>query len=210
MHHRREIGQVDQSMFFSNKTDEAPQRVLLLAGRTWWVDSIAWSKKIVYVEPLDLPGNARWRGDPPPTTAALAEAHRRVLRDDALGAQCYSKRATEQLAEIRLEFEFLEPEGDCWIDADALECWNFAGTRRNALLSARIEEASGKAPRFDPLRMVFDEKSSVVARAFYADAQEATGHPPVAADHPGADSLKFKDLLPDELVGVALAARMFE
>lgn len=53
-----EVGYIDPTAL----TGEDPQRLLLLAGRSWLVKEIEWAKKVVWLEPAKEGGKARWMG----------------------------------------------------------------------------------------------------------------------------------------------------
>ncbi|MGV9482748.1 helicase-related protein, partial [Gordonia aichiensis] len=56
---RQEIGHTDPSVLTS---DTAGLRILLLAGRSWHVTYIDWSRRRAFVEPADSGGVAKWSG----------------------------------------------------------------------------------------------------------------------------------------------------
>ena len=214
MHGRRELGKVHQSTFARSAKERQQQRpvVILLAGRSWRVTSIAWSRRVAYVEPVELAGKTSWLGLAPPMTAELARAHHQVLRGPCHAQHHWSRRAHERLDELRQGFTFLDPEpGTLTEGGDGLEYWNFAGTHANHLLAARLERRGVPLSHHGPLMLEFEAETSLTrASASLHEARASDDEPPLLdADHPFAEHLKFRDLLPRELLRIAVSARWF-
>lgn len=213
MHNRREIGLVHQSSFGSvSGKDKSGPVVILLAGRTWRLVSMAWSRQIAYVEPFDMKGDTSWPGGGQPMTPALADAHRLALTNQCIASEHWSKRATNHLEEIRQGFTFLEKDGATLIESgNHIEYWNFAGTLGNILLSARLDVLYGLVQSPTPLFLRFPRvyTTEQISEAL-ADVESSTLFPRPSPEHPCAKQLKFKDLLPDDLLASAIAARIYE
>lgn len=212
MHNRRELGMVHQSTFGSTKEKTSGPLVILLAGRSWRVTSLAWSRRIAYVEPFDMTGQTSWLGSSPPMTAALAEAHRDILTNNCVAISHWSARASAHIDEIQQEFTFLDGASDAIVDAgDHVEYWNFAGTMVNNLLAARIEEAHGTRPVTSPFFLKFPMSETITTvSSLVADAEASTDYPAPDKEHPEARRLKFNALLPEELLTSAVASRIYE
>jgi len=214
MHNRREIGMVHQSTFGGSvgKDKKSGPVVILLAGRSWRLVSMAWSRQIAYVEPFEMKGDTSWPGGGQPMTAELAVAHRLVLTNQCIATEHWSKRATNQLEEIQQEFTFLDPGAATLIETgNQVEYWNFAGTHANTLLSARLEVLYGATQSVGPLQIRFPRLHTMEQISdMIADANTSTLIPRPSPDHPASKHLKFKDLLPSDLLALAVAARIYQ
>ena len=133
---RREIGQTDPSLLTDRV--EGP-RLLLLAGRSWRVTWIDWTRRRCFVEVADRGGRARW-------TSGLMDgrsfALTRAVRDVLLGEDPpvpFTERARGVLATRSAE----ELDRASWRSvithrgAD-LRWWTWAGFRANATLAASL------------------------------------------------------------------------
>nr|MBA2664116.1 DEAD/DEAH box helicase [Lujinxingiaceae bacterium] len=141
MANRREIGEVDQSTFLvhdakDDANDKRPM-VILLAGRSWRVQDIDWTRRIAHVEPFDMAGKTRWTSAGQPMSRMLAQAHRRILTGNDSAAAHWSARAHAALEGLRMGYGFLDAEGATMLRSSKdTELWNFAGGRTNHYLAA--------------------------------------------------------------------------
>ena len=78
-HGQAEIGYIDPTVL----TGEQPNRLILLAGRSWHVTAIDWSKKTVWLEPAKEGGKARWMGGARTLSREVCQGIRTVLADGA-------------------------------------------------------------------------------------------------------------------------------
>jgi ATP-dependent Lhr-like helicase len=215
MAHRKEIGEVHQSTFLADNSgddnDDHRPLVILLAGRSWRVRSIDWSRRIAHVEPFDMPGKTRWMSLGQPMTRMLAQAHRRILTGSERGAAHWSNRARRALDSVRMGYGFLDPDvATILCGRDDTELWNFAGGQANQYLTACLGQLGLDVASTNALRIRFDKRHSVdeLDRAL---TEVANGHlhPEVREDHPMLRGLKFSDLLPTELLQEAAQARIY-
>jgi ATP-dependent Lhr-like helicase len=143
-HGRHEIGNVDVSAL--NLRSGEPT-ILLLAGKTWQVDSVNWSKRILTVTPVQASGKSRWTGQPAALGAELCAA----IRDVLLGTETHpswSRRAQENIQQSREAHDFLS-RGPLTLQArnDSTRLWTFAGRRCNAALAfAALAEGRAAVP----------------------------------------------------------------
>ena len=140
LHGRQELGFVDELTFLGKK--DGP-RILLLGGRAWLVNHIDWLRRLAYVEATDAKGQSRWKGWTRGLDYPLCQSIKRVLIAKE-GSQRRSRRATEQIAEIRHEFGWLESGSTVVLTGRSgeVEWWTFGGTRANAALARALAEAT--------------------------------------------------------------------
>ncbi|WP_326723502.1 DEAD/DEAH box helicase [Streptomyces sp. NBC_00243] len=206
---RTEIGTTDPALL----TDEVvgPRR-LLLAGRSWQVTYIDWSRRRCFVEPVEGGGRARWGGIGFARSSSyeLTRAAREVL----LGATPpvkYTRRAESALAQVRENSAEL-----VWGDGNIImrggrdtnvRWWTWAGYRANATLAATLTTIA------DPLQRPTDTyvrlREDVTPQEWRKAVTEALEHLCLPMVNPRAlDGLKFSIALPPRLAEATLAARL--
>lgn len=217
-HGRREIGSVDQSTFLSEDDsgdgeDKSPP-VILLAGRSWRVTSINWSRRIAYVEPVDLPGKSRWMGMGLGVGPLLAEAHRRVFIDDQSVAAYLSERAGRHIIGLNEEYAFVDDEALVVVgDSKEITLWTFAGIHANLLLADLLADEGIENVSARGLCVVIKESlnlsdvESILERIEVGDDDEL---PKRCAEHPLIEQLKFGELLPEELLVETARAQLYD
>ncbi|MFF0035219.1 DEAD/DEAH box helicase [Streptomyces mirabilis] len=206
---RTEIGTTDPALL----TDEVvgPRR-LLLAGRSWQVTYIDWSRRRCFVEPVEGGGRARWGGIGFARSASyeLTRAAREVL----LGATPpvrRTRRAESALAQVREDGAELVWGGGNVIMRGGRDTnvrwWTWAGYRANATLAATLTTIA------DPLQRPTDTyvrlREDVTPDEWRKAATEALEHLCLPVVNPRAlDGLKFSAALPTRLAEATLAARL--
>jgi len=206
---RTEIGTTNPALL----TEEVPgPRRLLLAGRSWQVTYIDWSRRRCFVEPIESGGKARWGGAGSGRSASyeLTRAAREVL----LGADppvSATRRAETALAQAREDSaELVHPDGTVIVRGGRdtnVRWWTWAGYRANATLAATLTTVA------DPLQRPTDSCIRLREDVTPAEWTKATTE---AADQlclPSVDSralngLKFSAALPPRLAEATLAARL--
>ncbi|GGK66949.1 DEAD/DEAH box helicase [Nocardia camponoti] len=205
---RQEVGHADPSVL----TDDRPgPRLLLLAGRSWRVTYIDWTRRRAFVEPADSGGVAKWSNI---GLRGLSFELSRAIRDVLVGVDppvSLTKRAIGQLADIRATKDvafsgatILEREGD------SVRWWTWAGFRANATLSASLSAVVDptQRPSDFSIRMRPDLTRSMwrdaVTPLRSADASLTYPH----ADERAARGLKFSDVLPESLAAATVSARL--
>jgi ATP-dependent helicase Lhr and Lhr-like helicase len=130
-HGRAEIGLVPDETLMARPAGHGGggAAVLVLAGRSWAILHIDWGRRVVQVEPTDVPGVARWSGSAQPLGAAITRGVREVLVGSDPAGVTLSRRAGERLAQLRAEHP--------WVVADTtslvidvrgrVRWWTFAG-----------------------------------------------------------------------------------
>jgi ATP-dependent helicase Lhr and Lhr-like helicase len=216
LHGRDEIGTVDPLVLLSRV--EGP-RILALAGRSWKVTSVNWTRRQAYVEPGEGKGLARWIGSAAPRSFALTDAMRRVLLGaDPVGVQL-SRRAEEHLSAMREEWEpRVDAEGTVVLrDGDEVRWWTWAGSRGNAVLHAALNAVSPQLldpdGMFDNEHIAFAKDAGSVelrqalGEAFVRFGKDLAGVQPVVSKR-AIEGLKFSDLLPPGLAEETLSSRL--
>ncbi|WP_175410419.1 DEAD/DEAH box helicase [Streptomyces sp. TRM64462] len=206
---RTEIGTTDPALL----TEEvAGPRRLLLAGRSWQVTYIDWSRRRCFVEPVNDGGRARWAGLS--TARATSYELTRAVREVLLGATppvSLTRRAESALVRAREENSHLvHPERSVIIRGGRdtnVRWWTWAGYRANATLAASLGSVADplQRPTAAYLRLREDITPRDWARA-RASAAEHLCLP--AVDSRALAGLKFSAALPPRLAEATLAARL--
>ncbi|MFI1163082.1 DEAD/DEAH box helicase [Streptomyces sp. NPDC020801] len=206
---RTEIGTTDPVLL----TDEVvgPRR-LLLAGRSWQVTYIDWSRRRCFVEPVESGGRARWGGVGLTRTSSYELT--RAARDILLGAippVRLTRRAESALARVRDESaEFVHRDGTVIMRGGRdtnVRWWTWAGYRTNATLAATLSAIA------DPLQRPTDTyvrlREDITLQDWKRATAEAVDHLCLPAVDPRAlAGLKFNAALPPRLAEATLAARL--
>lgn len=216
LHGRTEIGTVDPMVLLAKV--EGPRR-LALAGRSWTVTHVEWSRRRAYVEAAEGTGMARWLGSSSPQGARLVDAMRRVLLGATPAGVVLSGRASVRLDELREELAHRVDATRTVVlhDEDGCRWWTWAGGRANAVLHAAV---AAVAPRLvddaatytnDHVSLRPDATAPELSTAL-ADARERFGEdlsgiePEISRR--AIQDLKFGDLLPEDLAVRTLARRL--
>ncbi|MEU9451444.1 DEAD/DEAH box helicase [Streptomyces sp. NPDC048277] len=206
---RTEIGTTNPALL----TEEvAGPRRLLLAGQSWQVTYIDWSRRRCFVEPVDDGGKARWGGAGAGRTASyeLTRAAREVL----LGTDppvMLTGRAVTALAEAReSSSELVHPGGTVVIKGGRdtnVRWWTWAGYRANATLAATLTTIADPLQRpTDVYVRLREDVTPEEWRKAIAEAGDQLCLP--AVDARALYGLKFSAALPTRLAEATLAARL--
>lgn len=210
LHGRQELGYVDEMTFLGKH--EGP-RVLLLGGRSWKVNHIDWQRRIAHVEATELTGRSRWKGQGQGLGFHLAQAIKRILATDEHCTR-WSRRATERMAEVRLEFPWLQLDASVAVLAADVEAewWTFGGNRANATLARQLTHETGVKVSHDSFTLTFDSavKLQDFQRAIVQLGQQDVTAMRPAIDEAAIDGLKFSECLPTELAIEMLESRLQE
>ena len=201
----REVGRVDRITFVL----KGERRPLLLAGKSWKVIDINWSRGVVSVEPSGDPGRSRWLGDGPAMPYELCQAIRRVVSMDG-NTDRLSTRARDALTDARSEL--------WWLDGTATTIsetsngnfvwWTCAGTVANVRIASKIQELLGKPCTSDELSVSFVDGTLRDDAIRIAKAVKETTIPfNPSAFRALAEKLKFFDALPEARVFELVEAR---
>lgn len=194
-------------------------RIISLAGRSWKVTAVDWSRRRAYVEPGEGKGLARWIGAAAPRSYALTDAMRRVLLGAEPAGVQQSRRAGGRLGVLREEWG-TRVDADRTVvlrDADGLRWWTWAGSRGNAVLHAAMVAVAPQLvdpiDTFDNEHIALAESVSVddlreaIAATFVRFGDDLAGVQPEVSRR-AVEGLKFADLLPPGLAEATLAARL--
>lgn len=205
MHGRDHVGSVDEIIFL-----EKPQgpRMLLLGGRSWLVNHVEWKRRVVYVEPVKEKGKAKWMGSGRPLAAVLARAIRSLLSSNLRMSQ-WSQRASEQMAALREEFDWVREGQTTLLSSKGLQWFNFAGTLANMALAKALSDSLGEGVRAEALCVTLDCSASLtdVITAIEAVRRIAPELLVPVIDDNAISGLKFSDCLSPELAKMLLTQR---
>ncbi|UQA97315.1 DEAD/DEAH box helicase [Streptomyces halobius] len=206
---RTEIGTTNPSLL----TEEVmgPRR-LLLAGRSWQVTYIDWSRRRCFVEPVDGGGKARWGG----AGAARGTSYEltRAAREILLGATppvSLTRRADAALTQVRGDrAELVHPDGTVIVRGGRdtnVRWWTWAGYRANATLTSTLTTVADPLQRpTDTCVRLRDDLTAAEWKKATAVAADQLGLP--AVDARALNGLKFSATLPPRLAEATLAARL--
>lgn len=199
-HGTSEIGLIDPTSLLSR--EELP--TILLGGRSWRVLDVDWRKGVAWLEPTTVSGKARWQGSARDVSCEAAEALRRVLQAEDPPAEL-SRRAKNQLEELRATTPVGEGMKPVWSrDGNYIQLWTFAGTRTNRTLARGLPATANRA-RYDELKVEWEgpreciEQLPTVVASPSNDELEAL-----------AESVKFSQLMPQELFAQLVMARLWD
>ena len=199
-HGNTEVGYIDPTVL----TGEQDNRLILLAGRSWRVTGVEWSKRIVWLEPVKEGGKARWMGGARSLSREVCQGIRAVLAEGAPTLVTLSQRSKLALQLLRDDLS-ISP-GTHFISSRAddsiIRTWTFAGTRKNRTL-ARNASTSASKVKFDALSV----------QAPLAQLEPASGSVlDLTEDELGsfAEAIKFSACLPRTLLAETVKARSFD
>lgn len=205
---RTEIGRTDPALLTEKV---AGPRLLLLAGRSWRVTYIDWTRRRCFVEPADSGGKALWMTGGVPQ--GLSYPMVRAMRDVLLGADPpvnLTRRASRRLAELRDgATSVVHPRGTviARTSDQELRWWTWAGFRANATLAATLGDLVDPVQRYDDayLRLRSDvDRQTWLDRV--SDAADRICLPDI--DEKALTGLKFNSALPKRLARATLASRL--
>ncbi|GAA2411186.1 DEAD/DEAH box helicase [Streptomyces pulveraceus] len=206
---RNEIGTTDP-VLLTEKV--AGPRRLLLAGRSWQVTYIDWSRRRCFVEPVDGGGKARWGGAGLSRTGshALTRAAREVLLGETPPV-AFTRRAESALGQVREKAaELVHPDASVLVRGGRdtnVRWWTWAGYKANATLAASLGTAA------DPLQRPTDTyvrlREDITLQEWKQAKSDAAGRLCLPSVAPRAlHGLKFSAALPARLAEATLAARL--
>lgn len=199
-HGSSEVGYIDPTALIG----EQDNRLLLLAGRSWRVTEVEWSKRIVWLEPAREGGKARWMGGARSLGRDVCQGIRTVLATGATPIVTFSQRARDTLRGLTEELPMSVGTHFVVVHSDAatIRTWTFAGTRANRTL-AHEASVGGQKVRFDAMS-VYAPASLLTkptsGRFALTDAEIGTF----------SESVKFAECLPRDLLTRTIVARNFE
>lgn len=207
LHGRTEIGRTDPSVLVENVPGP---RLILLAGRTWRVTWIDWTRRRCFVDEAEGRGRARWLS---PTTGGISFSLAQAMRDVLLGATpevLLTRRAVAALTEVREQHtSTVHPGGTVLLETDQgdLRWWTWAGYRANATLKATLGDLADQSQRVEDLfvRLRPDVRPDTW-RSTIAPVRHRLCLPEI--DQKALAGLKFNAALPERLATATLSARL--
>jgi ATP-dependent Lhr-like helicase len=208
LHGREELGFVDEMTFLGKQ--DGP-RVLLLGGRAWLVSHIDWQRRVAYVQATDTHGRSRWKGDRPGLGFQLCQSIKHLLAGNDDRAM-WSKRARQQIAEVRKEFAWLEPDGTAVLleKSGTAAWWTFAGTGANAVLAYELSQAMEHRTTYDSFTVTCELQVPLKTLELALGelrAQQVSEMSAAVEEHAIA-GLKFSECLPHDFVLDMLRTRL--
>jgi ATP-dependent Lhr-like helicase len=196
-----EVGYIDPAAL----TGEDPQRLILLAGRSWLVKEIEWSKRVVWLEPAKEGGKARWMGGARSLSQEVCQGIRAALADGQPAGVYLSQRAKIELASLSEELA-VSTDAHMMVKSEEgqFRTWTFAGTKANRTY-ARNATRDGIGVKFDALSI------QAPADALRRDPrQDTTLRLTPEEQSTFAEGIKFADCVPAELLCRTISARYFD
>jgi ATP-dependent Lhr-like helicase len=199
-HGATEVGYIDPTVL-SGMRDE---QLLLLAGRSWRVTKVDWSKRIVWLEPATGGGKARWTGGARSLSRGVCQGIRSVLANGASPTITLSRRAQAALQTLTDEIPMSSVTQFVMSRSKAapVQTWTFAGTRANRTFARQASVGRAKV-RFDALCVQAPIAALTAPLPEHLDLTDNE----LAAFH---ESIKFADCLPRQLLSRTVVARNFE
>ena len=208
LHGRQELGFVDELTFLGKH--DGP-RILLLGGRAWLVNHIDWRRRLAYVEATDAKGQSRWKGWTRGLDYPLCRAIKNVLIARG-GCERWSRRATEQMEEIRHEFGWLDSGSTVVLidQSGEVEWWTFGGTRANATLARALTDATRSRVEHDGFSLTFESRLSLddIQQAVKEVRSRDVASIRPVIDEDAIEGLKFSECLPNHLAVEMLEQRL--
>jgi ATP-dependent Lhr-like helicase len=208
LHGREELGFVDEMTFLGKQDDT---RVFLLGGRAWRVSHIDWQRRVAYVNATDTQGRSRWRGDRTGLGFRLCQSIKYLLAGDD-DSTMWSKRARQQIAEIRQKFTWLDIEETVVLleKSGTAEWWTFAGTGANATLAYELSQAVQCRTTYDSFTVTLASQASLntIELALGKLRTYDVSHMSAAVAEHALAGLKFSDCLPHDLALDMLRTRL--
>ena len=163
------------------------------------------------MEATDAKGQSRWKGWSRGLDYPLCQAIKKVLIASG-GCERWSRRATEQMEEIRHEFGWLESDSTVVLSGRSgdVEWWTFGGTRANATLARALADATRSRVEHNGFCLTFESRPSLddVQQAVKeVRSQDVVSIRPVV-DQDAIEGLKFSECLPDHLAVEMLERRL--
>ncbi|MET3181713.1 UNVERIFIED_ORG: ATP-dependent Lhr-like helicase [Variovorax guangxiensis] len=195
-----EVGYIDPTVL----TGEEPQRLLLLAGRSWLVKEIEWSRRTVWLEPAKEGGKARWMGGARSLSKEVCQGIRAALVGEAPPAVHLSQRGKIELAVLTEELALSsDAHFMSRVEGTQTRTWTFAGTKENRTY-ARAAASGGTRVKFDALS-VQAPAAALISKEEGETAVQLTDEELVTF----AEGIKFASCIPLGLLGRTIVARMF-
>lgn len=208
LHGRRELGYVDELTFLGKH--DGP-RILLLGGRAWRVNHIDWQRKVAHVEAADAKGRSRWKGQGYGLSYRMCQSIKRLLAADDR-RDLWSRRAKQQLDELRSDFPWLECTTSQVVHGceGELTWWTFAGNGANATLANELAQLTRTRVDHDNFALTFLSQADAtdLERAIDQLRSRDVAQLRPAVDERAIDGLKFSACLSSDIATHILEQRL--
>lgn len=197
---QKEIGSV--SPLSVTKSESGDVQYLLLAGRSWFVETVDWEKKRIHVSEDSTKGRSLWSSPGAGEPYHLCRAQREVLLGST-SEVAISARGERALTRIRDELaSTVDPAGNVLQDQEddrGTRFWTWAGQAANATLAGALGTELG----------VKDQYMDLPPGVGVSEIREVdvTGAVPVI-DERAVTVLKFSSAVPRNLALKAISARV--
>jgi ATP-dependent Lhr-like helicase len=212
-HGRVEIGLIPDETLMARpaRLGAGGAAVLVLAGRSWAIVHIDWSRRVVQVEPTDAPGVARWSGNAQPLGAVIARGVRDVLLGSDPPGVTLSQRAHQRLEQLRAEHPWVRPDTTTLVvdGRGRARWWTFAGWRANLWLAQAATDLRHDVVAIDALTIALD--SGTTLEQLHQAVLDATEKPIDLTSwvtDEAIDGLKFSECLPRNLATEVITRRL--
>lgn len=195
-----EVGYIDPTVL----TGEEPQRLILLAGRSWLVKEIEWSKRTVWLEPAKEGGKARWMGGARSLSREVCQGIRAALVEGLSSGVHLSQRGKAELAFLTEELALsLDADFTSRPEGNQTRTWTFAGTKENRTY-ARAASNQGVSVKFDALSIQAPAASLSFIGGVNRDIEMT-----VKEREAFSEGIKFSSCVPPILLCRTIIARNF-
>jgi ATP-dependent Lhr-like helicase len=207
---RAEIGSVEANVL---TTEVDGDRLLLLAGRSWRVTHIDWTRRQVFVQATDGGGTARWMSLPDGASYAITRGVRGVLLGADPAGVRLTRRAVDALANIRAARAAQVSANRLIVARDGRgdwRWWTWAGVAANRTLAAWADQVVVPRQRIGPESLRLQRHLGVadIQEGFAAALARPHPRPLPVVDPAAVRGLKFSVALPADLAVATIAARI--
>jgi ATP-dependent Lhr-like helicase len=210
MHGTRAVGSLDWLAIAQGEGEK--RQPIILAGRSWDIQTIEWKTRRIFVTPSESRGKVRWHGLRRGLSFAVTQRIRVLLLGEAASPR-WSSRAKDQMKEQREALGPLAEQcGRIWHDAnvDRIRWTTFAGATVNGLLGSILKGRLSIEVSWDDFELSLPRSADVLAiRNLAAELLSSTA-PLVDAiplDEDVLEQLKFSVCLPKSLAHRAAHGR---
>ena len=144
LHGRHEVGHVQARFVLGHPTDREPL-CFRLAGRSWEVTQVEWSRGRLLVRPAEAGRVPSWLGLPSMLSRDLCQEMRRCLLTAGPEGAWLGSSAAAEMAALREAYADVLPADDAPLEVqdDQVQWHTFAGGASNRVLAAGLEQTTG-------------------------------------------------------------------
>ena len=200
-----EVGYIDPTML----TGEKPDRLILLAGKSWRITDVDWKRKTVWLEPAKEGGKARWIGSGRTLSREIAQGIFRALREGTGEHAVISKRARIEIDQVIEDLPDTDNNVSMAItrnNASGARLWTFGGTRANRSIAKQIQPLV-EVRRVDAIGL--DLKTPIDPRELSADLLATELQFSAEEIKDLSKPIKFSECLPGSLLLQIIRMRQF-